>query len=126
MAGIRGQYGRPAKTKVLALSLKGRCCNFAMGVSASLNGLRMGLDRKSTRLNSSHANISYAVFCLKKKKTSLPPRHHELRARRHARYLPPRQFRTALPVHPISSITHSARAVHPLRYYLLRSHLLTP
>src|SRR3712207_8497110 len=28
-------------------------------------------DRKSTRLNSSHANISYAVFCLKKKKTKL-------------------------------------------------------
>src|SRR3712207_7134290 len=28
------------------------------------------LDRKSTRLNSSHANISYAVFCLKKKKIS--------------------------------------------------------
>src|SRR3712207_7347174 len=27
------------------------------------------LDRKSTRLNSSHANISYAVFCLKKKKS---------------------------------------------------------
>src|SRR3712207_8834249 len=34
-------------------------------------------DRKSTRLNSSHANISYAVFCLKKKTrnliTSIPP-----------------------------------------------------
>src|SRR3712207_7565633 len=29
---------------------------------------RQGGDRKSTRLNSSHANISYAVFCLKKKK----------------------------------------------------------
>src|SRR3712207_8511264 len=28
------------------------------------------IDRKSTRLNSSHANISYAVFCLKKKKTT--------------------------------------------------------
>src|SRR5258707_6487309 len=28
----------------------------------------VGGDRKSTRLNSSHANISYAVFCLKKKK----------------------------------------------------------
>src|SRR3712207_8300516 len=28
-----------------------------------------GPDRKSTRLNSSHANISYAVFCLKKKRT---------------------------------------------------------
>src|SRR3712207_7777311 len=31
--------------------------------------LRGDGDRKSTRLNSSHANISYAVFCLKKKKT---------------------------------------------------------
>src|SRR3712207_8235864 len=30
-------------------------------------------DRKSTRLNSSHANISYAVFCLKKKKRIRPP-----------------------------------------------------
>src|SRR3712207_8137726 len=29
-------------------------------------------DRKSTRLNSSHANISYAVFCLKKKKKNTP------------------------------------------------------
>src|SRR3712207_5800474 len=35
-------------------------------------------DRKSTRLNSSHANISYAVFCLKKKKNTLDPHspHH--------------------------------------------------
>src|SRR3712207_6935086 len=32
-----------------------------------------GVDRKSTRLNSSHANISYAVFCLKKKKPPLDP-----------------------------------------------------
>src|SRR3712207_8345811 len=30
-------------------------------------------DRKSTRLNSSHANISYAVFCLKKKKNNITP-----------------------------------------------------
>src|SRR2546429_5340762 len=30
-------------------------------------------DRKSTRLNSSHGYISYAVFCLKKKKQHLPP-----------------------------------------------------
>src|SRR5258707_6090792 len=36
-----------------------------------LAGHVIGLDRKSTRLNSSHANISYAVFCLKKKKTTL-------------------------------------------------------
>src|SRR3712207_6958838 len=54
------------------------------GVAAQLSGQRRlhrgilrelgervppdGEDRKSTRLNSSHANISYAVFCLKKKK----------------------------------------------------------
>src|SRR3712207_8585083 len=31
------------------------------------------LDRKSTRLNSSHANISYAVFCLKKTDQATPP-----------------------------------------------------
>src|SRR3712207_8536376 len=31
-------------------------------------GVALEADRKSTRLNSSHANISYAVFCLKKKK----------------------------------------------------------
>src|SRR5947209_19657225 len=32
---------------------------------------RTARDRKSTRLNSSHANISYAVFCLKKKKKNI-------------------------------------------------------
>src|SRR3712207_8523553 len=43
-------------------------------LSGLLAGLEAGgrvggaIDRKSTRLNSSHANISYAVFCLKKKK----------------------------------------------------------
>src|SRR3712207_7779231 len=34
------------------------------------HGGPQGAERKSTRLNSSHANISYAVFCLKKKKTN--------------------------------------------------------
>src|SRR5258707_2621771 len=38
-------------------------------VAAVLAMLARPADRKSTRLNSSHANISYAVFCLKKKKT---------------------------------------------------------
>src|SRR3712207_7961337 len=44
---------------------------FRRTVAAFLAGLALGVcvlaDRKSTRLNSSHANISYAVFCLKKK-----------------------------------------------------------
>src|SRR3712207_7280023 len=35
-----------------------------------LTTVDVGKDRKSTRLNSSHANISYAVFCLKKKQKS--------------------------------------------------------
>src|SRR5205814_6186036 len=38
------------------------------GVPCNRNENFQGLDRKSTRLNSSHLGISYAVFCLKKKK----------------------------------------------------------
>src|SRR3712207_7298533 len=37
---------------------------------------RLVVDRKSTRLNSSHANISYAVFCLKKNYIILDPRRY--------------------------------------------------
>src|SRR3712207_7232143 len=40
--------------------------------------VRACVDRKSTRLNSSHANISYAVFCLKKKKTNKKRQHRQL------------------------------------------------
>src|SRR5947209_13783153 len=47
-----------------------------VGPGLILHGLQLvrtvtSIDRKSTRLNSSHANISYAVFCLKKKKSRL-------------------------------------------------------
>src|SRR3712207_8304824 len=38
--------------------------------NAARRSLVPATDRKSTRLNSSHANISYAVFCLKKKNTT--------------------------------------------------------
>src|SRR3712207_8773921 len=38
--------------------------------------LERDVDRKSTRLNSSHANISYAVFCLKKKNSYYPNSTH--------------------------------------------------
>src|SRR3712207_7286127 len=53
-------------------------------VEPSLGGALLALfgdeaDRKSTRLNSSHANISYAVFCLKKKTSPAPPRFQPLR-----------------------------------------------
>src|SRR2546430_8693648 len=54
-----------------------------IGHDLSFNGLWGGSrrDRKSTRLNSSHSQISYAVFCLKKK--------HHVRHSRSNRYLPP-------------------------------------
>src|SRR3712207_8323946 len=56
-----GQRGRDA------ISLQGchHLADVALLVPGSSDARR---DRKSTRLNSSHANISYAVFCLKKKK----------------------------------------------------------
>src|SRR2546430_7371469 len=40
------------------------------GGYSGINGVAAWIDRKSTRLNSSHSQISYAVFCLKKKKTN--------------------------------------------------------
>src|SRR2546430_12414274 len=57
-----GSRLRPCRQKVATARAYGyRCC------TASLP--REARDRKSTRLNSSHSQISYAVFCLKKKKT---------------------------------------------------------
>src|SRR3712207_7110688 len=58
----RVQGDRLARTRVAGREVEGRLRR--LGATGTL-GLR---DRKSTRLNSSHANISYAVFCLKKKK----------------------------------------------------------
>src|SRR2546430_11662163 len=47
-----------------------------------------GGDRKSTRLNSSHSQISYAVFCLKKKKKiTLPQQSHNTTRRRQSWYV---------------------------------------
>src|SRR5207249_7100517 len=55
----------------LALLFVGGQRHFATAPDPFLgNVLAAGRDRKSTRLNSSHVSISYAVFCLKKKKIS--------------------------------------------------------
>src|SRR3712207_7896884 len=48
-------------------------CKLGFFSRDAMNGVLDGGDRKSTRLNSSHANISYAVFCLKKKKIITNP-----------------------------------------------------
>src|SRR3712207_8854933 len=52
------------------IACDGRLAEVSVGAGLHEEGQPVGgvaLDRKSTRLNSSHANISYAVFCLKKK-----------------------------------------------------------
>src|SRR3712207_7316488 len=46
-------------------------CQLGLRLQGDLRRDMDGGDRKSTRLNSSHANISYAVFCLKKKKNKI-------------------------------------------------------
>src|SRR2546430_11775308 len=66
-------YGLGGQTLPAADYLQDYFSNgFAYDGGASSNwGARVALDRKSTRLNSSHSQISYAVFCLKKKKLAL-------------------------------------------------------
>src|SRR5436305_7116948 len=49
----------------------GRMNENGVPVVFSIRGARVDADRKSTRLNSSHVRISYAVFCLKKKKQQI-------------------------------------------------------
>src|SRR3712207_7360965 len=61
-----GAAGRPAAPHDQQLVGRGRPGDRGQGRGQPRHRGRQ--DRKSTRLNSSHANISYAVFCLKKKK----------------------------------------------------------
>src|SRR6266542_5783002 len=82
-------FNATATTEIYTLSL-----HDALPISPRLEPVRMatrllrwlampGGDRKSTRLNSSHGSISYAVFCLKKKKNPLTPLfglHQEINA----------------------------------------------
>src|SRR5688572_32483308 len=73
-------FNDTATTEIYTLSLhdalpisRGLCVFpgwFSSGFARRYKAIREGRDRKSTRLNSSHSQISYAVFCLKKKKTN--------------------------------------------------------
>src|SRR5258708_12411351 len=65
---------------LLSLPPAGTCTSYGIGGNLALR-VPILADRKSTRLNSSHQIISYAVFCLKKKKknstnTTLHPTHY--------------------------------------------------
>src|SRR5947209_7432000 len=82
-----------------------------------LNGPSIGggvVDRKSTRLNSSHANISYAVFCLKKKKRRWNPSQRET----HKKYRPLCQWRGfSAPNPPRNPLPAPRCAEHSARPY---------
>src|SRR3712207_7323526 len=58
----------PKATRGSAAESRGPCVPACRDSSCHPSPCCSAVDRKSTRLNSSHANISYAVFCLKKKK----------------------------------------------------------
>src|SRR3712207_8635375 len=65
---------KQAGSRIAGLKVTESVCPYCAVGCGQLVYTRDGeLDRKSTRLNSSHANISYAVFCLKKKKS-----HHDI------------------------------------------------
>src|SRR3712207_7940908 len=63
-AAVRLAAEGPLRAEFGPVSFEALTAFFAFELTAA----RAGLDRKSTRLNSSHANISFAVLCLKKKK----------------------------------------------------------
>src|SRR3712207_8425829 len=73
----RGCIGRVGEARIVHVpgdqAGDEQCRQSQGGQAAGAHGMAGGEvagDRKSTRLNSSHANISYAVFCLKKKKNT--------------------------------------------------------
>src|SRR3712207_7244793 len=77
--GLRRRGLAPLSAELIALDERRRAAIAALQEAQERrNALSREVgDRKSTRLNSSHANISYAVFCLKKKQKPLPTRHRQ-------------------------------------------------
>src|SRR5260221_10807497 len=69
---MKDRYGDARRTQIVHseddITMEDMIPNEEMVITIS----SLGIDRKSTRLNSSHTVISYAVFCLKKKKEHTP------------------------------------------------------
>src|SRR5215813_14165845 len=80
-------------------------------------------DRKSTRLNSSHVRISYAVFCLKKKNTAARDRDHDRRGRAaRARFCLIIRRPPGSTLFPYTTLFRSRRTPRPLRGAAPRQH----
>src|SRR5436309_5475302 len=85
---FRSESEPPSRDRVFKATLALLSERFGLSIGrleAALKRKPRGLDRKSTRLNSSHVKISYAVFCLKKK------RRHESIVSPNVSYLQPMQ-----------------------------------
>src|SRR5699024_618227 len=80
MHGVQAHGFRNLRSIILAVRLPARIGRAGRAALVEINPIVLQ-DRKSTRLNSSHVSISYAVFCLKKKSrykySSTPPREHQ-------------------------------------------------
>src|SRR2546430_7541390 len=94
--GIRDLTVTEVQTCALPISDRSCCTHPTRPSSWSAPG-RSRTDRKSTRLNSSHSQISYAVFCLKKKTSGSSPVWRSYF--RYARFLPGRD-RASPPLPP--------------------------
>src|SRR3712207_7146608 len=78
-SGVYGLYERRLVQASVPAVFAEDLLGYVRGERPPVNDQRShATDRKSTRLNSSHANISYAVFCLKKKKKETPQMLHTI------------------------------------------------
>src|SRR5256886_4865782 len=83
------------------------------GRNFEMDAALAGTDRKSTRLNSSHSQISYAVFCLKKKKNQASPSSTS------ATYT---TFHHHLPLHSRTDLMNESKTINMLWPYVTYSY----
>src|SRR3712207_6973167 len=109
-AGLKAVTTSVSTRPALAASESARSTSGPLRPASTPGSYRvMSLDRKSTRLNSSHANISYAVFCLKKNERCLllriDPRERRVR---HSR-----RFTRRVASHGIIAHVHFLQLITP-------------
>src|SRR3954447_16696034 len=102
---------------------------YIVSTAASVRRSVLDRDRKSTRLNSSHGSISYAVFCLKKKKLTRRGRcntHRPARSQSAAQGSCMRGFASGLPQSVYSTVIFFFYCLAPPRFLPLSPHAPLP